>query len=72
MERIKQAKFKCAKCGGPKFVGDPYYAYGTYYVDITCVVCSDTKDIEVQKFNEFLNKMEQQRGRSAKKQTYNK
>jgi hypothetical protein len=61
MDRIKQAKFKCAKCGGPKFVGNPYYAYGTYYVDVTCVVCSDTKDIDVEKLKIFINKLEQQR-----------
>jgi hypothetical protein len=61
MDRIKQAKFKCAKCGGPKFVGNPYYAHGTYYVDVTCIVCSDTKDIDVEKLKIFINKLEQQK-----------
>jgi hypothetical protein len=61
MDRIKQAKFKCAKCGGPKFVGNPYYAHGTYYVDVTCIVCSDTKDIDVERLKIFINKFEQQK-----------
>lgn len=61
MNRIKQPKFKCAKCGGPKFVGHPYYAHGTYYVDITCIVCSDSKDIDVEKLKKFIDKMEQEK-----------
>jgi hypothetical protein len=61
MDRIKQAKFKCAKCGGPKFVGNPYYAHGTHYVDVTCIVCSDTKDIDVERLKIFINKFEQQK-----------
>ena len=48
----------CKKCGGIKFVGDPYYAYGTYYVDVTCLVCSDSKDIELEKLKKFLNSLE--------------
>lgn len=50
-------KLKCAKCGGIKFVGEEYYAYGTYYVDVTCVICSDTKDIKVEDLNRFLEKL---------------
>lgn len=50
-------KLKCAKCGGLKFVGEEYYAYGTYYVDVTCVVCSDTKDITVEALKSFLKKL---------------
>jgi hypothetical protein len=52
-------RLKCAICGGVKFIGDPYYAYGTYYVDVTCVICSDSKDIEVEKLNKFLEKLKQ-------------
>ena len=48
----------CKKCGGIKFIGDPYYAYGTYYVDVTCVTCSDSKDIAVEKLNTFLDALQ--------------
>lgn len=51
-------KLKCNKCGGQKFIGDEYYALGTYYVDITCVVCADSVDVEVEKLNKFLKKLE--------------
>jgi hypothetical protein len=56
---MKTLRLKCATCGGPKFVGDPYYANGVYYVDVTCVVCSHTKDIELDKLNKFLEKLKQ-------------
>jgi hypothetical protein len=54
---MKVARLKCSTCGGPKFIGEPYYANATYYVDITCVVCSDTRDVEVEKLNVFLEKI---------------
>ena len=57
----------CKKCGGIKFVGDPYYAYGTYYVDVTCLVCSDSKDIELEKLKKFLNSLE--KGKSVNTKT---
>lgn len=47
-------RFNCKICGGVKFIGDPYYAFGTYFVDVTCLTCSDTKDIEVEKLNKIL------------------
>lgn len=57
---MAKIRLKCATCGGPKFVGDPYYAYGTYYIDVTCVICSDSKDIEVEKLNKFLRSLRQE------------
>lgn len=57
----------CKNCGGIKFVGDPYYAYGTYYVDVTCVVCADSKDIELEKLEAFINTLA--KGKSASKKT---
>jgi hypothetical protein len=58
---MNSRKLKCKKCGGLKFIGDPYYAYGTYYIDVTCVICSDTKDIEVDRLNQFLEKLNQEK-----------
>lgn len=58
---MSKVKLKCVVCGGPKFIGDPYYAYGTYYVDVTCVICSDSKDIEVEKLNRFLSGLRQEK-----------
>lgn len=57
----------CSNCGGIKFIGDPYYAYGTYYVDVTCVVCADSKDIELEKLKAFLHVLE--KGQSDNKKT---
>lgn len=54
---MKSIRLKCTRCGGPKFIGDPYYSFGHYYVDVTCVMCSDSKDIEVNRLNEFLIKL---------------
>lgn len=56
---MRSLRLKCARCGGPKFVGEPYYAHGIYYVDVTCVICSDSKDIEVDKLNALLEKLNQ-------------
>jgi hypothetical protein len=58
---MKTLRLKCATCGGPKFVGNPYYSNGTYYVDVTCVICSHTKDIELDKLNKFLEKLKQEK-----------
>jgi hypothetical protein len=49
---------KCAKCKGLKYVGEPYYAFGHWYVDVTCLICSDSKDFEVNELKELLSKLE--------------
>lgn len=54
---MKSIRLKCKKCGGPKFIGDQYYAFGTYYVDVTCVICAHSKDIEVSELNKLLKKL---------------
>lgn len=66
---MRDVRLKCKHCGGIKFIGDPYYAFGKYYVDVTCVVCSDSKDIEVEKLKNFIKSLK--RGRSAKEQADN-
>lgn len=66
---MRDIRLKCKHCGGLKFIGDPYYAHSKYYVDVTCVICSDSKDIEVEKLNNFLNGL--RRGKRVEKQTDN-
>jgi len=46
--------FRCVKCGGMKYVGDPYYAMQRHWVDITCIKCSHSSDIELKKLNRIL------------------
>lgn len=58
----KNIKLKCAKCGGPKFAGEEYYFAGTYYVDITCLACADSKDIKVSDFENFLKLLKHHKG----------
>ena len=40
--------FRCSKCGGLKMIGSQYYAMQRNWIDVTCVNCSDSKDIERQ------------------------
>lgn len=63
----KKVRLKCKKCGGLKFVGDQYHAFGTYYVDVTCVVCSDSVDIEVAKLEKLIEALEKGHVRDNKK-----
>lgn len=58
---MTNVRLKCVTCKGPKFIGEPYYANGTYYVDVTCVICADTKDIEIDRLNKFLEKLNQEK-----------
>jgi len=59
---MNHIRLTCDKCGGQKFAGAEYYSLGEYYVDITCVVCSDTKDVKVKDFKRFIAKLSKKRG----------
>lgn len=50
-------RFTCSKCGGVKTVGEDYYAFGEVWVDITCIKCSDTKDITTVELDSLLSKL---------------
>lgn len=65
---LSKTRLKCVHCGGIKFVGEPYYANGVYYVDVTCIICSETKDIEVERLKKFLQTLENG-GKSDNKKT---
>ena len=64
---MRNIRLQCSKCGQQKFIGASYYANGTYYVDVTCVVCGDTKDIEVEKLEMFLETIKKGKKRDNKK-----
>jgi transcription elongation factor Elf1 len=54
MKVIKLKDFRCTFCGGKKMIGSQYYAMQKNWVDITCINCSDSVDIEVRKLNKIL------------------
>jgi len=47
--------FRCKKCGGMKYIGDEYHALDRLWVDVTCIQCAHSVDIEVSKLREFLS-----------------
>ena len=61
---IKSIRFKCSKCGGPKFAGEEYWFAGEYYIDLTCAVCADSKDVKVSFLQDFVSKMNNSRKRN--------
>lgn len=58
---------KCANCGGLKYIGDEYHALDRMWVDVTCINCAHSVDIEVSKLTSFLKKLE-----NVNKQSNNK
>jgi hypothetical protein len=54
MSRIKATGFYCRNCAGRMFYGAQYYAFQKNYVDLTCVKCSTSVDVEVRKLNKIL------------------
>jgi hypothetical protein len=49
--------FRCTFCGGKKMIGSQYYAMRKNWVDITCIHCADSRDIEVRKLNKILRSL---------------
>lgn len=52
---IKLTGFYCKRCGGKVFTGSQYYAFQKNYIDLTCINCSESVDVEVKKINTILN-----------------
>jgi len=51
----KLTGFYCKRCGGKMFLGSQYYAFQKNYIDITCINCSTSVDVEVKKINKILS-----------------
>jgi transcription elongation factor Elf1 len=51
------SNFRCSNCGSMKYVGDPYFAMQRYWVDVTCIKCAHSVDIEITKLNRLLSKL---------------
>lgn len=54
---INLSGFYCQHCSGRMFVGSQYYAFQKNYVDLTCIICSRSVDVEVKKLNKTLNRL---------------
>lgn len=63
MKVITSLSFKCSNCGGRKYVGDEYYAMSKWFVDITCISCAHSKDIEVIELYKLCLKLGDQNAR---------
>jgi transcription elongation factor Elf1 len=51
------SNFRCSNCGGMKYVGDPYFAMQRYWIDVTCIKCAHSVDIEINRLNSLLSKI---------------
>lgn len=58
MIKFPRFTMKCSKCGGLKYIGEEYYSLGELWVDVTCIQCAHSVDIEVSKLNAFIEKVE--------------
>jgi hypothetical protein len=50
----KATGFYCRNCTGRMFTGQQYYAFQKNYIDLTCIKCSTSIDVEVRKINKIL------------------
>jgi hypothetical protein len=44
----------CQHCAGRMFTGQQYYAFQKNYIDLTCLRCATSIDVEVKKLNKVL------------------
>jgi len=51
---IKATGIYCRNCTGRMFTGQQYYAFQKNYIDLTCIRCSVSIDVEVKKLNKIL------------------
>ena len=49
---------KCSKCGGSKYIDEPYLIHDTWFVDLVCLNCGDTKSTEREFLKNFLSSLE--------------
>lgn len=41
-----------------KYIGEEYHSLGELWVDVTCIQCAHSVDIEVNRLNAFIEKIE--------------
>jgi RNase P subunit RPR2 len=58
MLKLPPVQWTCKKCGGMKYIGEEYYMLSEYWVDVTCIKCGHSVDIEVKRLNALLEKLE--------------
>jgi hypothetical protein len=51
----KSTGIYCRNCTGRMFTGQQYYAFQKNYIDLTCIRCSVSVDVEVKKLNKILS-----------------
>lgn len=56
---------RCYNCGGAKYIGEEYVAFEKVWVDVTCIKCAHSVDIETERLTRFLEKLK--RAKSANK-----
>jgi hypothetical protein len=53
--KTKVTGFYCRVCTGKMLTGQQYYAFQKNYIDLTCIKCSNSVDVEVRKLNKILD-----------------
>ena len=60
MDIKSKVPLKCSSCGGAKYIDDPYLIHDTWFVDVVCIKCGRSKDIELK--SKVIWKIENQYG----------
>ena len=58
MDIKSKVPLKCSSCGGAKYIDDPYLIHDTWFVDVVCIKCGRSKDIEVDRLRKVLSELE--------------
>jgi hypothetical protein len=58
MDIKSKVPLKCSSCGGAKYIDDPYLIHDTWFVDVVCIKCGRSKDIEVDRLRKVLEELE--------------
>lgn len=58
MIKFPPVKWTCKQCGGLKYIGNEFYMLSEYWVDVTCIKCGHSVDIQVNRLNRLIEKLE--------------
>ena len=47
----------CKSCHSRMFTGQQYYAFQKNYIDLTCIKCANSIDVELKKLNYILKNL---------------